>query len=72
MQFEKQFKEIEAINSVRILWAAEAGSRLWGYSSPASDHEVRFIYVHRPEWYFGQRTPVEALRLVDGDSEFNG
>lgn len=36
---------------VRILYAAEAGSRAWGYSQDGSDYDVRFIYAHPVEWY---------------------
>ena len=42
---------IEKEKEVRILWAIESGSRSWGFDSPDSDFDVRFIYVHKPEWY---------------------
>ncbi len=38
---------------VKVLLAVESGSRAWGFASPDSDWDVRFIYVHRPEWYLG-------------------
>ncbi len=43
---------IEQERDVRVLFACEAGSRAWGFASPDSDYDVRFIYVHKPEWYF--------------------
>ena len=36
---------------VRILYAAESGSRAWGFPSPDSDFDVRFLYAHEPDWY---------------------
>jgi predicted nucleotidyltransferase len=38
-------------HSARILYAAESGSRAWGFGSPGSDFDVRFIYVHPSAFY---------------------
>lgn len=46
-----QLKEIEEKFQVKILYAVESGSRAWGFPSQDSDFDVRFIYIHRPEWY---------------------
>ncbi len=43
--------EIERVEGVRICLAVESGSRAWGFPSTDSDYDVRFIYVHPPEWY---------------------
>ena len=42
---------IEATHAVRILYACESGSRGWGFASPDSDYDVRFLYVHPLSWY---------------------
>lgn len=43
--------EIEQKHQVKILYAVESGSRAWGFPSKDSDYDVRFIYVHQPDWY---------------------
>lgn len=42
---------IERAHDVRMLFACESGSRGWGFSSPDSDYDARFVYVHRRDWY---------------------
>jgi len=42
---------VESEQNVRVLFACESGSRAWGFASRDSDYDVRFIYVHRRDWY---------------------
>lgn len=46
-----KLKEIEEKEHVKILHAIESGSRAWGFASPDSDYDVRFIYVRPMEHY---------------------
>lgn len=43
--------ELEKRHDVKVLLAVESGSRAWGFASPDSDFDVRFIYIHRLEFY---------------------
>ena len=38
-----RLQEIEEKEQVKILYAVESGSRAWGFASPDSDYDVRFI-----------------------------
>lgn len=46
-----KIKEIEEKENVKILHAVESGSRAWGFASPDSDYDVRFIYVRDRDSY---------------------
>lgn len=48
---QKELKTIEKAHDVRIIYACESGSRAWGFPSSDSDYDVRFIYMHPPDWY---------------------
>ena len=43
--------EIEEKEHVKVLHAVESGSRAWGFASPDSDYDVRFIYMRSTEDY---------------------
>ena len=53
----QRLKAIESRYDVKVLLAVESGSRAWGFASKDSDYDVRFVSVHRKEWY---------LQLVEG------
>ena len=55
-----ELKKIEEKENVKIIMAIESGSRAWGFASPGSDYDVRFIYIRRPEDYL----KLEGIRDV--------
>ncbi len=58
---------IEAEYNVKVLLAVESGSRAWGFESDNSDWDVRFIYVHKPEWYFSVEEKRDVIEHVYDD-----
>ncbi len=69
----KELETIEAQNDVRIILAAESGSRAWGFPSKDSDYDVRFIYVNRPDWYLSIAEKRGVIDLpVDDVLDING
>jgi predicted nucleotidyltransferase len=64
---------LEATQNVRILYACESGSRAWGFPSPDSDYDVRFIYVHALDWYLGLDEGPDTLNFpVDDELDLAG
>lgn len=47
----QKLRELEQAYDMKVLLAVESGSRAWGFASPDSDFDVRFIYAHKPEFY---------------------
>lgn len=50
-EINRRLTEVEHTRNVKILFACESGSRAWGFASPDSDYDVRFIYIHPTDWY---------------------
>ncbi len=69
----KQLRDIEDANNVTVLFACESGSRGWGFASPDSDYDVRFIYVHRLPWYLKVSPARDVIEVpISGDLDING
>jgi uncharacterized protein len=69
----EELARIEREYDVSVLLAVESGSRAWGFASPDSDYDVRFVYAHREDWYvsvFEQRDVIEEM--LPGDLDVNG
>lgn len=68
-----KLQEIEKTENVRILLAVESGSRAWGFASPDSDYDVRFIYVRNEQDYLRLEKVRDVIELpVDNVLDING
>jgi uncharacterized protein len=50
-KIKKELARIQKESDIKILLAVESGSRAWGFASTDSDWDVRYIYIHRLDWY---------------------
>src|ERR1700727_690738 len=60
-------RSIEAEAQVRVLSAVESGSRAWGFASPDSDYDIRFIYRHEKDWYLSPWEKDETIEFMTED-----
>jgi predicted nucleotidyltransferase len=60
-EIQAALTRIEEDDGVRIVYAVESGSRAWGFASTDSDWDVRFIYVHAPDWYLSVQSRRDVL-----------
>lgn len=72
-EIEARLDAVEATEGVRLLMAIESGSRVWGFPSPDSDFDVRFIYVRPRDWYLSLVPGRDVIehKIVD-DIDLNG
>ena len=50
-EIKNELHRLEAQHDIKILYAVESGSRAWGFASVDSDWDVRYIYIHKLDWY---------------------
>ncbi len=64
---------IEKEKNIEILYACESGSRGWGFPSPDSDYDVRFIYKHPINWYLSLSDRKDSLDFkITDELDING
>ena len=70
---KSKLKEIEEKENIKILHCVESGSRAWGFASPDSDYDVRFIYVRPKEFYLRLDKTRDVIEWqLDDTLDING
>ena len=64
----KKLDEIEKELGVEVLLAVESGSRAWGFASPDSDFDVRFIYKQPRDKYLQLNRTRDVIELPIDDT----
>jgi len=72
-RIDARLADIRRDHQVKIPLAVESGSRAWGFPSPDSDYDCRFVFVRRAEHYLSlwQRRDVIETPM-DGELDVNG
>lgn len=47
---------------LRMIYAAEAGSRAWGFASPDSDYDIRFVFASQRDCYLSLFDPIQDIQ----------
>lgn len=72
-EIKTRLAAIEAEDGVRVLMAVESGSRAWGFPSPDSDYDIRFIYVRPRDWYLSLTPGRDVIeRPIVDEIDLNG
>ena len=67
-ELKQQVEQLVEQHGARLLHLCVCGSRAFGYASPQSDYDVRFIYVFPLSRYFSLTPPPEELHLEGADA----
>jgi predicted nucleotidyltransferase len=72
-RIDKRLVRIEDDHGVRLPLAIESGSRAWGFPSPDSDFDCRFIFVRGEEDYLSLQPKPDVIELpLEGELDVNG
>ena len=67
-ELKQQVEQLVEQHGARLLHLCVCGSRAFGFASPQSDYDVRFIYVFPLSRYFSLTPPPEELHLEGADA----
>ena len=69
----EKLRELEQTEKIVVFFACESGSRAWGFPSADSDYDVRFLYLHPPDWYLSIEDRRDVIeRPLDNEIDLSG
>jgi predicted nucleotidyltransferase len=72
-EINKRLSLIEKEEGIQILFACESGSRAWGFASPDSDFDIRFIFKRTIEAYLSIKQNPDTLEYpILNNLDFSG
>ena len=70
---DARLARIEADHGGRLLFAIESGSRAWGFPSPDSDYDCRFVFLRPARSYLSLAPQRDVIEFpLEGDIDVNG
>lgn len=66
-QIQNFLSQIEQEKNITIRYANESGSRAWGFPSPDSDYDIRFIYMHKRDWYLSVNECKDQITVMPNE-----
>lgn len=63
VNIKQTLEKVKEENHIHILYAIESGSRGWGFPSPDSDYDCRFVYVRNVDVYLTLQEPKDQIDL---------
>lgn len=63
----EKLHEVEVKYNVKVIFAIESGSRAWGFESPDSDYDCRFVYVREKDSYITTQKKRDVIEYELND-----
>lgn len=71
-EIQDELSYLERFEDISVLFAVEAGSRAWGFESPDSDYDIRFVYRRHVPYYLRLDKQPETVEWRNGDLDMSG
>ncbi|MGO3517227.1 MAG: nucleotidyltransferase domain-containing protein [Acetobacter cibinongensis] len=72
-EITQRLAALEQQENIHILLAVESGSRAWGFPSPDSDYDIRFLYIRPRNWYLKLQAGRDVVETpIEGEIDLNG